>query len=161
MGEGRGGGGGRTPDTQKRGTVTPIRNILVADKNPHVRKLICRELQGAGFQARSVSTCREVIQWTESGQWADLLVIDPELPDFQPGELLDKTVALRPDMIVIVHAFGEPPQKAGTTSNAPRYIEKTGNSIPRLVQMVQTINTHRLAAVSSPAPANAPEKKAH
>lgn len=130
--------------------MAAIRNILVADKNPHVRQLICRELQGAGFQARTASNCKEVLQWTGASQWADLLVIDPELPDCQPGDLLDQLAAVRPEMIVVIHAFGEPPTPAGATSIVRLYIEKAGNSVPRLLQLVHTIAAPEPAAAAPP-----------
>ncbi|MFH1984255.1 MAG: response regulator [Pseudomonadota bacterium] len=131
--------------------MAPIRNILIADKNPHVRQLISRELRGAGFQARTASTCREIFQWTGPGQWADLLVIDPELPDCQPKELLGHIAALHPELPVIIHAFGEPPSEAGAaTPGAGRYVEKSGNSIPRLLQLVQTLTNQPSLPVHSP-----------
>ena len=131
--------------------MAPIRNILIADKNPHVRRLISRELMDAGFQARSASSCREVIQLAGPGKWADLLVIDPELPDCQPGDLLDHIATVRPEMTVIIHAFGEPSTAGDASSSTRRYVEKAGNSIPRLVQLVQSLNTQRSAALSPPA----------
>lgn len=131
--------------------MAPIRNILVADKNPHVRRLISRELMDAGFQARPASSCREVIQLSGPGRWADLLVIDPELPDCRPGELLDHIATVRPEMAVIVHAFGEPPAEAGAASpGTRRYIEKAGNSIPRLLKLIQALSAQQSPAGHPP-----------
>jgi CheY-like chemotaxis protein len=131
-----------------------LRNILVADKNPHVRRLICRELKGAKqYVPRPVCSGREVLLWACRSPWADLVVIDPDFPDCQPDDLLNQMAASRPDMAVVIHALIET-----LPEGIPKYpvVEKAGDSIPCLVQRIMALSgASEREVVGAEAPANA------
>ena len=132
-----------------------IRNILVADRNPHVRRLICRELKGTRqFVPRPVSSGREVVLWACRSPWADLVVVDPDLPDCRPGDLLNQLAATRPNLAVVVHALLET-----LPEDIPGYpvVEKAGSSIPCLIQRIISLCApSRPENVDGDAPAPAP-----
>ena len=55
--------------------------ILVADRNPHVRKYLERKLTGAGYQVRLAENCRQLIFWADQQTPVSLIIVDPDFPD--------------------------------------------------------------------------------
>ena len=65
-------------------------NILVADRNPHVRELLKRELAQEGLQVITANSWREVLEYAFGPTMIDLLIVDPNLPDMDTERLLQK-----------------------------------------------------------------------
>ncbi|MDY7036986.1 MAG: response regulator, partial [Thermodesulfobacteriota bacterium] len=64
--------------------------ILIADRNPHVRDFLTREMTKEGYSIRSARNGREVLNWISHQGLIDLLIIDPDLPDVGPIDLMTK-----------------------------------------------------------------------
>lgn len=64
--------------------------ILIADRNPHVRKFLMREFAADGFLVQVAKSGQEVLRLVFSHKHLDLLVLDPDRfePDIYIGEAL-------------------------------------------------------------------------
>ncbi|MCJ7771519.1 MAG: response regulator [Desulfobacterales bacterium] len=112
--------------------------ILIADKNPHVRKFIQRELVAEGFGVRQAVNGRDVLKQIYCHESIDLLVIDPDLPDADELLLFKKLHDRIPALPLVIHAHVEYVDLKDRVS-ATAFVEKNGNSIERLNQVVYDI----------------------
>ncbi|EGJ51621.1 response regulator [Desulfocurvibacter africanus] len=104
--------------------------ILVTDRNPRVRRLLCRELESEGFRVLSASGWGEIARAVSNG--VDCVVMDLNLPS-QAGQdgaaLLEQLKRNAPYLPVVVHAFSsEEALEAGTLRLASAVVEKSGNT---------------------------------
>lgn len=111
--------------------------ILIADRNPHVRKFLKRELAAEGYPVRVAENSRQVIEWVYRRESDVLLILDPDLPDANETALLRKLKNRIPFLQVIIHAFpsGYDPDEF----DAGIFVEKGGSSIERLKQVVSEL----------------------
>jgi len=72
--------------------LTPVAlRILVADDEPHIRRVLELKLQGAGFQVRAASNGPEALAAAQEYQ-PDLMVSDHKMPGGMTGVELIKAV---------------------------------------------------------------------
>ena len=62
--------------------------LLIADKNPHIREFLKRELSSNGYAVHLAENCCQVLMII--GDNIDLLILDPELPDAEETNILEK-----------------------------------------------------------------------
>ncbi|MEE4353988.1 MAG: response regulator [Desulfatiglans sp.] len=110
--------------------------ILIADRNPHVRDFLTREMTKEGYSIRSARNGREVLNWISHQGLIDLLIIDPDLPDVGPIDLMTKVHEQVPSLPVVVHSFLSDFNNHLETLQAAAYVEKEGDSIDRLKEVV-------------------------
>ncbi|MBU1398308.1 MAG: response regulator, partial [Proteobacteria bacterium] len=55
--------------------------ILIADRNSNVREFLRREMMAEGYSVELAENGREVLKWAYHREPADLLILDPDLPD--------------------------------------------------------------------------------
>ena len=79
--------------------------ILVADRNPHVRRFLARELSAAGFQVSAAESAANLLEALGEGAGPDLLVLDPDLPDADSADLLARLQRSFPTLPVVLHTF--------------------------------------------------------
>ncbi len=126
--------------------------ILIADKNPHVRKFLQRELVNEGYGVRQAVNGKDVLEQIHCHEVIDLLILDPDLPDADELFLFKKLHDRTPVLPVVIHAHGEYADMKERVY-ASTFVEKNGNSIERLKQVVRTILT-----CDTKRPKNASEK---
>lgn len=114
-------------------------NILIADRNPHVRELLRREMRLEGYQVQLAKTGREVINYTLRQDSFDLLILDPDLPDTDESFLLKKLGERIPPLPVIVHAFLSENNERQDVLTTVIFVEKRGSSIDNLKKIVSEI----------------------
>lgn len=114
--------------------------ILIADKNPHVRKFLQRELVSEGYGVRQAISGKDVLEQIYCQESIDLLVLDPDLPDANELFLFKKLHDRIPALPVVVHAHVEY-EDMKERAFATAFVEKNGNSIERLKQVVSDILT--------------------
>ena len=122
--------------------MRPLRegyNILIADRNPHVRELLRREMTLEGYQVQLVKTGREVINYTLQQDSFDLLIIDPDLPDTDESSLLKKLGERIPPLPVVVHSFLSENNEQQDGLTTVTFVEKRGSSIDHLKKIVSEI----------------------
>ena len=114
-------------------------NILIADRNPHVRELLRREMTLEGYQVQLAKTGREVINYTLQQDPFDLLILDPDLPDTDESSLLKKLGEHSPPLPVVVHSFLSENNDQQDILTTVTFVEKRGSSIDHLKKIVAEI----------------------
>ena len=110
--------------------------ILIADRNPHVRKLLERELRAEGYQVRLAENAREVFKWTFHHEPLHLIILDPDHPDADDVSILEKLLDRIPALPVVVHTYPSDYEKDSKDMNDVVFVEKRGSSVERLLQVV-------------------------
>ena len=64
--------------------------ILIADPNSNVREFLRREMTAEGYLVELAENGREVLKWAYHREPADLLILDPDLPDAEESLMLKK-----------------------------------------------------------------------
>ncbi len=111
--------------------------ILVADRNPNVRRFLSRELSAAGFRVRDADSARRLFEALSEEDGPDLVVLDPDLPDADSGELLELLRRWSSAVPVVLHTFlsefNDPPQPLGWMAAC---VEKGANSSDAIIREV-------------------------
>ena len=74
---------------QKNVIKTGHFNILIADRNPHVRELLKREIALEGYNVFLAKNGAEVMEQVRSSNRFDLIVIDPDIADLRQSDLIE------------------------------------------------------------------------
>ena len=113
--------------------------ILIADRNPHVREFLRREMTAAGYCILLADKGRDVVKRVYHQEPLDLLILDPDLPDVEESAVLKKIRNRVPSLPVVVHTFISDYETHKDLANAAAFVEKRGSSIDKLRQVVSDI----------------------
>jgi len=103
--------------------------ILVADRNPHVRSFLQRELSTDGFHVLIAKDGREVLRLLDTADLPDLLILDIDLPHVSGLEILKKLQDQEALLPVMVHTLLKEYADHPTVRNAAAFVEKTGDNV--------------------------------
>lgn len=117
----------------------PKYTILIADRNPHVREFLKRELTAAGYRIVLADTGQDVVKRVYQNDPIDLLIIDPDLPDVEEFDILKKICGRIPTLPVVVHTYLSDYETCRELTGAAAFVEKRGSSIENLRQVVADI----------------------
>ena len=112
--------------------------LLVADRNPHVREFLKRELQANGCQVQLASTGQEMMQRIQT-VLPDILILDPDMPDVTDISLIRYIHHAYPQMPVVVHSLLTEVIYQLDASCPVVFVEKRGNSIDHLKHAIKDI----------------------
>lgn len=115
--------------------------LLVADRNPHVRDFLRREMMSEGFRVDVARSAEEVLKRVFQDESIDLIIIDPDLPDVPQEELLAKLADRIPGIPIVVHAFSSQDVYPSDDSVQMTFVQKEGESIDALKKSVVEILT--------------------
>ena len=110
--------------------------ILIADRNPHVREFLRREMIAEGYGVRLAKNGREVLKWAYHHEPLDILILDPDMPGASELAILEKIEDRIPTLPVVVHAFPSEYAKFPAVLSGAAFVEKRGNSIEHLKKIV-------------------------
>ena len=113
--------------------------ILIADRNPHVREFLKREMVTEGYEVRLAENGREVLKLTYQTEAPDLLILDPDMPDTEVAFILKKLQSRIPVIPVIIHTFISDYADIEEFFTTAVFVEKKGNSVESLKEMVSDI----------------------
>jgi DNA-binding NtrC family response regulator len=117
--------------------------LLIADRNPHVRTLLQRELTAAGYRTRLAENARQVLKLAFKGEPLDMIILDPDLPDADETHMLEHLLERIPMLPVVMHTY---PSEYGLGLKDKKdvvFVEKGGRSVERLKQVVyETLVEH-------------------
>jgi len=113
--------------------------ILIADRNSHVREFLRREMLAEGYSVELAENGREVLKWAYHREPADLLILDPDLPDAEESLLLKKLKQRIPYIPVILHTYFSEYLVASKIINPTEFVEKGGSRIEKLKKVVHEI----------------------
>jgi DNA-binding NtrC family response regulator len=114
--------------------------ILIADRNPHVRELLKREMVAEGYRVRLAENGRDVLKWSYDSDALDLLILDPDLPDIGESALFSRLTDRIPALPMIIHAlYSDCPSPYMASGTVVAFVEKGGSSIESLKQVTADI----------------------
>lgn len=113
--------------------------ILIADRNSNVREFLRREMLAEGYSVELAENGREVLKWAYHREPADLLILDPDLPDAEESLLLKKLKQRIPYLPVVLHTFFSDYISASKIMHPTEFVEKGGSSIEKLKKVVTDI----------------------
>ena len=79
--------------------------ILIADRNPHVRDFLRREMVSEGYRVRLARNGQEVLKSVLDDEPPDLLILDLDLPDVSDMTLLQRVQERIPTLPIVIHTF--------------------------------------------------------
>ncbi|MFO7685865.1 MAG: response regulator [Desulfobacterales bacterium] len=121
--------------------MSTLKHILIADRNPHVRKFLKRELEAEGYRVQLAESGVELLKWVFHPHPLDLVILDPDLPDTVAHQLMNKLKNRKPPLPVVIHAFLSDYAAAPDTLDADAFVEKGGNSIESLKKAIRNLKT--------------------
>lgn len=110
--------------------------ILIADRNPHVRDFLRREMSSAGHEVRLAKNAREVLELVYGPEPLDIAVIDPELPELEGLRLMQKLEDRIPTLPLVIHGFASDDSPFAYGPTVVAIVEKRGNSVERLKKII-------------------------
>ncbi|MCJ7683997.1 MAG: response regulator [Desulfobacteraceae bacterium] len=113
--------------------------ILIADRNPHVREFLKREMLAEGYRVRLAKDSREVMKWVFGQAPLDLLILDLDLPDAGEVELFEQLNNRIPQLPVVLHSFQTDHANYPEALITAVFVEKQGDSIEHLKKVVSKI----------------------
>jgi DNA-binding NtrC family response regulator len=113
--------------------------ILIADRNPHVRRFLKREMMEEGYHVRLAKNAREILELVFNRDHLDLLILDLDLPDASELDILQKLQEHFPVLPVIVHTFLSEYANHSFVLSSAAFVEKEGSNIDRLKTVVREI----------------------
>lgn len=122
------------------------KTILVADRNPHVREFLRRELSAEDYGVRLAKNRQELLDILEAHQGVDLLILDLDLPLSDDPGILEDIRERIPALPVVIHTFLTEYANNPMNLKSATFVEKEGNSIGRLKEVIGEIlkaSTHR------------------
>jgi DNA-binding NtrC family response regulator len=111
-------------------------NILIADRNPHVRELLKREIALEGYNVFLAKSGTEVIDKLRPSNRLDLIIIDPDIVDLRESDLLEILGGSHFSLPVVIHTFSKDDLNKNVIEKAASVVEKGGGSIELLKQAV-------------------------
>ena len=113
-------------------TETDHFTILIADRNPHVRKFLRRELAADGFRVLMAKDGREVLKLLHVNERPDLLILDLEIPHVTGLDILRQLQEREHLLPVVVHTLLTDHANYPEVQKAAAFVEKTGDNIDNL-----------------------------
>lgn len=114
-------------------------NILVADRNPHIRNFLRRELAACGYRVFMVENAKNLLKLIYSRSRIDLLILDPDFPGMEVIGTASKIANRIPQLpVVLFSIMGNDDISAFNAGNI-FLVEKNGQSIDILKAVIQDI----------------------
>jgi len=117
--------------------VQKVFTIVIADRNPHVRGFLQREMSREGYRIRLAENAPDLLQWAFNHEPVDLIILDPDLPDAVDSHLLEALQDRMPPVPVVIHTH----YPNGLPEEGAKFIpvEKGGSSVERLKQIAENL----------------------
>jgi DNA-binding NtrC family response regulator len=79
-------------------------NLLIVDRNPHIRNFLKREFQSQGYHVQLAKNGREVLALIYSSLPIDLVIIDPDIRDISQDILFKGLEDRVPLLPIAIHS---------------------------------------------------------
>ena len=116
-----------------------IFTILVADRNPHIRDFVQRELKEAGHRVFTAKNTAQLKGWLIKPIQLDALVIDPNMPEMDNYEELQPLLMLQPKLPVVFHCFAPDTVVLRDLAEKVAFVEKSGHSIDAVKAKIERL----------------------
>ena len=112
--------------------------LLIADRNPHVREFLKREMMAEGYQIRLVKSGQELIDDVHNpGTLPDMVILDPDLPDANDLSLIHHIHQMVPGLPIVIHTLQTEMIHQLDAVHPIIFVEKKGSSVDHLKQAVK------------------------
>ncbi|WP_319409686.1 response regulator [uncultured Desulfosarcina sp.] len=115
------------------------KEILIADRNPHIRGFLKRELSACGYNVRLAENGKELMKLIYSRIRIDLLVLDPDFPGVDPNVMARKIVDRVPQLPVVLYCIRGADDLSDFIAGNVFHVEKNGQSIEILKEVIHAI----------------------
>jgi DNA-binding NtrC family response regulator len=114
--------------------------LLIADRNPHVREFLKREMMAEGYQIRLVKSGQELIDDVHNpGCLPDMVILDPDLPDAHDLTLVHQLHRIAPELPIVLHTLQTDVIHQLDAVHPVIVVEKKGSSVDHLKQAVKDL----------------------
>ncbi|MGE0087500.1 MAG: response regulator [Desulfococcaceae bacterium] len=115
--------------------------ILIADRNPHVREFLRRELSAAHYHVRLAESGKDLLCAIYKDPGIGLVILDPDFPDMDQHILLEKLQNRLPMLPVILHTYLSDCESMNLKDMycVVGLIEKEGGSVEKLIVAVSDV----------------------
>jgi DNA-binding NtrC family response regulator len=79
-------------------------NLLIVDRNRHIRNFLKREFQSEGYNVQLAKNGRELVDLIYSSAPIDLVIIDPDIPDVSQLNLFKSLEDRVPALPFVIHS---------------------------------------------------------
>lgn len=114
--------------------------LLIADRNPHVREFLKREMMADGYRIRLVKSGQELIDDIfNPDTLPDMVILDPDLPDANDLSLILRIQQIVPGLQIVIHTLQTEMIQQLDAVHPVLFVEKRGNSVDHLKQAVKDL----------------------
>jgi DNA-binding NtrC family response regulator len=114
--------------------------LLIADRNPHVREFLKREMMADGYQIRLVKSGQELIEDVQNPDTLpDMVILDPDLPDANDLSLVHHIHQIAPGLPIVIHTLQTDMIHQLNALHSVIFVEKKGSSVDHLKQAVKDL----------------------
>jgi len=111
-------------------------NLLIVDRNPHIRNFLKRELQFEGYNILLAKNGKEFIGLIYSSARIDLVIIDPDIPDASRSKLLKSLEDRVPTLPFVIHSDLFDYLESTSHISKAAFVPKRGSSSETLKDVV-------------------------
>jgi DNA-binding NtrC family response regulator len=114
-------------------------NLLIVDRNPHIRNFLKREFQSEGYTVQLARNSRELVDLIYSSAPIDLVIIDPNIPDVSQLNVFKSLEDRVPPLPFVIHS--DPIDYLESTSHISKaaFVPKQGSSSEILKDVVWSL----------------------
>jgi DNA-binding NtrC family response regulator len=111
-------------------------NLLIVDRNPHIRNFLKREFQSEGYNIQLAKNGRELVGILYSSQPIDLVIIDPDIPDVSQLNLFKSLENRVPTLPFVIHSDLFDYLESTSHISEATFVPKRGSSSETLKDVV-------------------------
>ena len=111
-------------------------NLLIVDRNPHIRNFLKRELQFEGYNVLLAKNGKEFMGLIYSSEPVDLVIIDPDIPDVIRSKLLKSLEDRVPTLPFVIHSDLFDYLESTSQISKAAFVPKRGSSSETLKDVV-------------------------
>jgi DNA-binding NtrC family response regulator len=114
-------------------------NLLIVDRNPHIRNFLKREMQTEGHHVQLARNAKEVLKIIYSPEPIDLIIIDLDLPGTSELNLLKCLEDRSPALPLVIHSDLFYYSESTSLISKATFVPKQGNSSETLKDVVRNL----------------------
>jgi DNA-binding NtrC family response regulator len=111
-------------------------NLLIVDRNPHIRNFLKREFQSEGYTVQLAKNSRELVNLIYSSTPIDLVIIDPDIPDASQLNLIRSLENRVPTLPFVIHSDLNDYLESTSHISKAAFVPKQGSSSEALKDVV-------------------------
>ena len=114
-------------------------NLLIVDRNPHIRNFLKREFQSEGYNVQLAKNGRELVGLLYSSAPIDLVIIDPDIPDVSQPNLFKSLEDRVPPLPFVIHSDLFDYLESTSHISKATFVPKQGSSSETLKDVILNI----------------------